>query len=239
MKLVTKTLSLSLVATMLTGCLGSTQNMTTPGANTQKGAFIGAMAGAVLAGVTARKSDRKRKMLQGMVLGAGAGAAIGYNMDVQAEKMARALETQVDNSANAQTNPNSDIIVSKRANFVQITFRDAMMFATNSAMPTPSAQSKVSRVASILNQYPQTIVQVVGHTDNRGGYAYNQTLSKNRANNVANTLRSSGIPNQVFARGCAYNKPVVPNSSPANMSLNRRVEIYLYPNQQAVSNQCQ
>jgi outer membrane protein OmpA-like peptidoglycan-associated protein len=51
-------------------------------------------------------------------------------------------------------------------------------------------------------------------------------------------IKSSGIPNQVFAKGCTYNKSLVPNTTPENMALNRRVEIYLYPNQQAVVDQC-
>ena len=51
-------------------------------------------------------------------------------------------------------------------------------------------------------------------------------------------IKGSGIPNKVFAKGCSYNKSLVPNTTAQNMALNRRVEIYLYPNQQAVVDQC-
>ena len=35
-----------------------------------------------------------------------------------------------------------------------------------------------SKINSVLQKYPNTLVQVVGHTDSRGTHAYNQTLSK-------------------------------------------------------------
>jgi outer membrane protein OmpA-like peptidoglycan-associated protein len=222
---------------LLTSCAGTTHNGGA-GQNTQQGAIIGAIAGAVIAGATSRKSDRKRKILQGALLGGVAGGTIGYSLDRQAAQMAQTLETNVDNSPDALKNPNSDIIVSKRDNYVQITFREAMMFATNSSTPTPSAASKVARVGSVLKNYPQTIVQVVGHTDNRGSYNYNMDLSNKRAYSVSDSVKYSGIPNQVFAKGCSYSRPIVPNSNQTNMALNRRVEIYLYPNQQFISDPC-
>jgi len=234
--------AVSVVAGLLAGCTPNSYNnpnLKVPaGENTKKGAIYGAIAGAVLGGITSGKSHRGKHILQGAVLGAGVGAGYGYSLDRQAAEMAKALETNVDNSPNAKLDPNKDIIVSKRANFVEITFRDEMMFATNSAVPTPSASAKIARVSGILRKYPQTIVQVVGHTDNRGGYSYNLNLSRQRASNVANTIKQCGIANQVFAKGCSYNKSIVPNTTPANMALNRRVEIYLYPNQQAVVDQC-
>jgi len=239
MKLIKNKLTISIILTgaLLSGCTSTSYNSPV-GAKTQQGAFLGAIAGAVIAGATARKGDRSRKMLQGALMGGVAGGAIGYNMDKQAAQMAQALGTNVDNSPNAQANMASDIIVSKRDNFVQLTFRDNMMFDTNSAYPTPEASSKIAQVGAVLRQYPQTVVQVVGHTDNRGSYAYNKTLSQNRAANVANTIRNSGISNSVSSAGCSFNKSIVPNTSAVNMGMNRRVEIYLYPNQQLVSNQC-
>jgi outer membrane protein OmpA-like peptidoglycan-associated protein len=242
MKKYKKLVVATVIAGLFAGCTPTSYNnpnLNVPaGENTKTGALYGAIAGAIIGGITSGKSHRGKHILQGAVLGAGVGAAYGYSLDRQAAEMAHALNTNVDNSPNAALNPNKDIIVSKRANYVQITFRDKMMFETNSAYPTPSASEKIARVGSILKKYPQTIVQVVGHTDNRGSYEYNLNLSQQRARNVANMIKSSGIPNQVFAKGCSYNKSLVPNTTPQNMALNRRVEIYLYPNQQAVVDQC-
>ena len=238
-------IAISLAGAIFTGCTAASYDdshgrpMDVPaGEKTKQGALYGAIAGAVLGGITSGHNNREKHILQGAVIGAAVGGAFGYSLDRQAAKMAKALNTNVDNSPNAQANPNKNIIVSKRDNYVQITFRDDMMFATDSAIPTPSASMLISRVSNILNQYPQTIVQVAGFTDNRGSYAHNLTLSKNRARNVANTLKQSGIPNRVYAKGCSYNKAIVPNTTPANMALNRRVELYLYPNSSVVIDPC-
>lgn len=228
-----KSLSIILVAALLGGCAGTVQN--TAGKNTAGGAAIGAAAGAVLGNILGKDT-------KGTVIGASAGAAIGgvigYNMDKQAAEVARALETQVDNSPNAEATSDEDIIVTKNERFVKITFRDKMMFPTNSAVLTSTANYKVNKLIGVLQNYPQTIIQVMGHTDNRGTHSYNLALSQKRAHGVANLIVDSGIKNPVFKRGCSYDKSVAPNSSTENMALNRRVEVFLYPNQEFVIDQC-
>jgi len=159
-------------------------------------------------------------------------------MDKQAAEIAKSLETQVNTSPNAEATSDKDIIVTKNDRFVKITFRDKMMFPTNSATLTSTAQYKVNKLIGVLQNYPQTIVQVVGHTDNRGGHAHNLTLSQKRARGVANLIINGGVRNPVYEKGCSFDKPIVPNTSSQNMDLNRRVEIFLYPNQEFVVNQC-
>jgi outer membrane protein OmpA-like peptidoglycan-associated protein len=90
----------------------------------------------------------------------------------------------------------------------------------------------------VLQQYPQTIVQVAGFTDNSGSYGYNQDLSERRAENVAYQFANAGASN-VSSLGCSYNAPVAPNTTASNKSLNRRVEVYLYPNTNVQINPCQ
>jgi outer membrane protein OmpA-like peptidoglycan-associated protein len=230
-----KTTTAALLATALfTGCAQMPQQ-TTVGDNTQKGVAIGAAAGAILGNIIGK--DTKGTVI-GATAGAALGGAIGYNMDKQAAEVAKSLETQVNTSPNAEATSDEDIIVTKTDRYVKITFRDKMMFPTNSAQPTSTARYKIQKLTSVLKNYPQTIIQVVGHTDNRGSFGYNQTLSKKRARTVANMLISSGIPNPIYEKGCSYAKPVVPNTTPENMALNRRVEIYLYPNREVIVDQC-
>ena len=233
------------LATLLVGCTPTSYNDTNgkpmdvpAGENTKKGALYGAIAGAILGGVTSGHNNREKHILQGAVIGAAVGGAYGYSLDRQAAQMAKALNTDVDNSPNALANPNKNIIVSKRQNYVLITFRDKMMFETDSAIPTPSATTLINQVSNVLREYPQTIIQVAGFTDNRGSYSHNLVLSKQRAKNVATMLKQSGIPNKVYAKGCSYNKAIVPNTTPQNMALNRRVELYLYPNSSVVVDPC-
>ena len=229
-----KTTSAIAAILLFSGCSQMPQNINV-GDKTKYGTAIGTAAGAILGNVMGKDT-------KGTVTGAGIGAVIGgvigYNMDKQAAEIARSLETVVDTSPNAEATSDEDIIVTKNSRFVKITFRDNMMFPTNSATLTSTARYKVSKLIGVLQNYPQTIVQVVGHTDNRGTHSHNLTLSQKRAREVANLIMGAGVKNPVYEKGCSFDKPVAPNTSSQNMDLNRRVEIFLYPNQEFVVNQC-
>jgi len=208
-----------LTVLMLGGCTGA-------GPNTEGGIAAGAATGAVLGGLLGGSG---RDMAIGAALGAAAGGAIGYNLDQQANDIARSLGTGVNNDPLAYLDPNRDLIVSNNGKYVKIMFRDRMMFPTGSSRLTSSASYKVGKVAQILQRYPQTILETAGHTDNRGGYNYNMGLSQDRARSVADRLYATGIQNHSYVTGCSYKNPLVANTTDRNMALNRRVEVYLYP----------
>ena len=227
-----------IAAAMISGCATGTGNQTID--NNQKaiiGTTLGALAGIAL-GNNIGGGSKSRNKVVGAVVGAAIGGAVGYSLDKQAKEVADSLNTNVNNNPNAVLDPNQDLIVSNTDNYVKIMFRDAMMFETNSATPTMSASSKISKVTSVLEKYPNTLVQVTGHTDSRGSHSYNKTLSDKRASNVGNIIYNSGVQNQIFSKGCSFDKPVAPNDSASNMGLNRRVEVYLYPNAESVIDTC-
>jgi outer membrane protein OmpA-like peptidoglycan-associated protein len=201
---------------------------------TKTGAATGAVAGALI-GYNTKGNNKGQRALIGGLLGAAVGGAIGYSMDQQANEVARALGTGVNNDPLAALDPRRDIIVSKHPNYVKIMFRDRMMFASGSSRLQPDARYKVQKIARLLERYPQTVVGVAGFTDNQGSYEYNQRLSKRRANTVANILSVNGRP---FTKGCSYNKAIAPNYDARNRALNRRVEVYLYANRNMMSDPC-
>ena len=200
---------------------------------TKTGAVLGAITGALI-GHNQGKHHTKNAIFGGVV-GALAGGAIGYSLDKQANEIAYALGTGVNNDPLAALDPNRNILVSKHNGYVKIMFRDKMMFATNSSTLQPSAKNKVQKVAQLLRRYPQTIVAVAGFTDNQGSFAYNQTLSSKRAKSVANFLAVNGYP---ATKGCSKSKPIAPNDTAANRALNRRVEVYLFANQNVMIDPC-
>ncbi len=200
---------------------------------TKTGAATGALAGAALAYNTGSR-DAKSAIIGGL-LGAALGGGIGYSMDQQANEVAKALGTGVNNDPLAALDPNNEIIVSKSSNYVKIMFRDRMMFASNSATLQSRAKAKVKKVGILLANYPQTVVGVAGFTDNDGSFEYNQKLSQKRANTVGNLLSVNGTP---LTKGCSYDKAIVANTSSKNKALNRRVEVYLYSNQNNMSDPC-
>lgn len=237
-----KLASLSLCAFLFTGCALQNSNQQTPDNNTglsktQTGALIGGLLGVVVGASTKGDNKAKRAVIGGAI-GAAVGSGIGYSMEQQAKDIAQELDTDVNNNPNAVVNPDNDLIVSNTQRYVKIMLRDEMVFKTNSSIPTQSAALKIGKISKVLRNYPNTVVQVLGFTDSRGSYEFNQKLSEQRASNVGNTLLNTGISNKIFSRGCSFNKPLVPNNSDANMSLNRRVEVYLYPNQESIIDGC-
>ncbi|SFV57500.1 Outer membrane lipoprotein omp16 precursor [hydrothermal vent metagenome] len=232
----TKSLIAATVATfMLAGCYnqpGLVQDNSYE--RTKTGAAAGALTGALL-GYNTKGHHKGQRALIGGLLGAALGGGIGYSLDQQANEIARALGTGVNNDPLAALDPNRTLIVSKTNNYVKIMFRDSMMFATDSARLQPSARYKVKKVERLLESYPQTVVGVAGFTDDRGDYEYNQRLSQKRANTVANLLSVNGRP---YVKGCSFYKAIVPNNSAKNRALNRRVEVYLYANQNYMTDPC-
>jgi len=234
MKLQKSILAASAAALLLAGCYKQPGLVEDGSYNrTTTGAVGGALAGSMLAYNTGSR-DAKSAIIGGL-LGAALGGAIGYSMDEQANEMARALGTGVNNDPLAALDPNKSIIVSKHSNYVKIMFRDRMMFATNSSTLQSSARSKVNKISQLLSKYPQTVVGVAGFTDNSGSYDYNQKLSQRRANSVATLLSRNGRP---LTKGCSYNKALVPNNSSKNKALNRRVEVYFYSDKNKMSDPC-
>jgi len=224
-----KVISIAVAALLFSGCSISNQSLVKDDSysRTQNGALIGAVAGAVL-GATTSKKHKFKDALIGAAAGAAVGGGVGYLLDKQANEIAEALGTGVNNDPLAALDPNNTIVVSKGDKYVKIMFRDSMMFPFNSDQLRPSAREKVAKVAALLKRYPKTIAQIAGFTDSVGSYEYNYKLSLRRAQSVANVIKSYGVRNRIYVKGCSYNKPLVPNKTEAQRALNRRVEIYLY-----------
>lgn len=85
--------------------------------------------------------------------------------------------------------------------------------------------TELRKVAEFLKNNKEVEVEISGHTDDTGTEAYNMELSKNRAKAVYDFLVESQInPQRLSYQGFGQNKPLVPNDSEKNRSLNRRIE---------------
>ncbi|MEH6740734.1 MAG: OmpA family protein, partial [Sulfitobacter sp.] len=106
-----------------------------------------------------------------------------------------------------------------------------ILFASGSSAVRPDLQRDLGAVASNLQAYPNSSIQVVGHTDSDGDAGYNQQLSESRANAVANVLINNGISgSRIIANGRGESQPVSSNLNPQGKAQNRRVEIIILPN---------
>ena len=188
--------------------------------NTQQGALIGALGGAAVGAIANRdESNRERNQaaLIGAALGAGVGAAVGDNLDRQAEELRRQLR--------------SDVGVSNNGRNLVVVLSQDLLFATNSTAVSGVSQRELGIVANSLNNYPDTTVNVIGHTDNVGSAAFNQDLSQRRAQAVASVLINGGVSSsRIRTLGAGLTQPVASNATPEGRQANRRVEIVITPN---------
>lgn len=152
----------------------------------------------------------------------------------QAKDVANSLGVKV---SKKDDNFNS-IVVSKESKRVRISIKDDMMFESGSTKPTQEAKLKLKKLCFVLKNYPNTVVQIVGHTDDRGSFSYNYRLSERRALSVSEILKESGVKNQIRNQGCSFVKPLVENRDKFSRGLNRRVEIYLYPSERYYQDGC-
>nr|WP_281842312.1 OmpA family protein [Sinisalibacter aestuarii] len=179
------------------------------------GAATGAVAGGLLGGVL---GGNVGTAAVGAVAGGIVGGVIGQELDKQAGE----LRTSFGDSRIGVVNTGSSLVV---------TMPQDILFATDSATLSGPLRSDLAVLARHLNKYPDSNVQVVGHTDNVGSAAYNLNLSRQRASAVAAELISGGVSSgRVTSIGRGEDQPVASNLTAEGRAQNRRVEIVIIPN---------
>lgn len=109
---------------------------------------------------------------------------------------------------------------------IAVTLDANVLFDKSSADLRPEAQQALADVAADIAARGTGEVVVVGHTDSDGSDASNRTLSEQRAASVVAALQPGAGSAVTFrAEGRGEAEPVVPNDSPENMQLNRRVTV--------------
>lgn len=103
-------------------------------------------------------------------------------------------------------------------------------FDTASTRFTVKGEAAARDLLNYLNQQGAERITIVGHTDERGGDAYNQGLSERRANAVRDWLKQQGFRGNVVARGEGESNPAqLDDPSRYDQEeiwqLNRRVEL--------------
>lgn len=190
-----------------------------PGGGTLLGAGAGAAAGAGIGLLTADSGDAvdmRQRALIGAGIGALAGGAVGYFLDQQEEELTQDLQ-----GTGAQ--------VAREGETLKVTMPD-VSFRTGSAEIDPGFYGPLNSVAATLKQYNQSYINIYGHTDSVGDEAFNQTLSKQRADSVAQYLIAQGVnPQRIITEGFGETRPVATNETPQGRAANRRVEISIIP----------
>lgn len=185
-----------------------------PNKNTQQGVLLGGALGAAIGAIASDNSGKGA--VAGAIIGAGAGGIYGSVLDKQA--------------ADLRNSVGNDVRITNTGDRLIVTLPQDILFATDSASLRPDLQRDIRAVASNLNAYPNSTVQVLGHTDNVGDAGYNQGLSERRAETVALLLINAGVrASRVRSIGRGESQPIASNLTPEGRQLNRRVEIVILP----------
>ncbi len=180
------------------------------------GAGIGAVGGYLVGDLVGGRRDRTERIV-GTGIGALAGGAVGAYMDRQEQELRR------------QT-AGSGVEIERRGDELVLTMPSGITFGFDRHDVQPQFRPTLDRIADILEDYPQTMIDIYGHTDSVGGDAYNQTLSENRAASVANYLSARGVRQERMATlGYGETQPIADNATDSGRAANRRVEIRIVP----------
>ena len=155
---------------------------------TQRGAGIGAVGGAIIGGVLGNNVGKGGNGALGAVLGGViggvAGGAIGNKMD----KQAREISTSIPGAK-----------VERVGEGIKLTLgENSVRFDTNKSTLTPTAKANLDKLIPVFNEYPDTDIQIYGHTDSAGADDYNKKLSAQRAAAVKSYLSGKGLSSSRF-----------------------------------------
>ncbi len=195
--------------------------------NTAKGSMLGAAGGAALGLLVGHFAGNKAVgAAVGTAVGAGTGAIIGRRMDKAAEAAAEVKNATVETVTDANN-----------LTAVKVTFDSGVLFASNKYNLNAEAKKNLEQFAQVLKEYNDADVAIFGHTDSTGSDAINDPLSLNRANSVAEYLKSLGVSAKQIknVEGFGSKEPVADNSTAAGRAQNRRVEVYMYASEAMIN----
>lgn len=201
--------SMSLALVLLAGCATKTQT----------GAVVGAAGGAAVGGaIGAATGSTAKGAIIGAVVGGAAGAVIGSQMDKQAKE----LEQNIKGAK-----------VERVGEGIQVTFASGLLYDFDSDVVRAEARTNLRELAASLEKYPGSNLLIVGHTDQLGGMAYNQSLSERRATAAATYLITQDVSGARLAtRGMGEAEPVALNETEAGRAQNRRVEVAIFASEE-------
>lgn len=118
--------------------------------------------------------------------------------------------------------------------YVELDMNGALLFDTGDAELKSDSYAFMDKIATILAKYPDSIIEIEGHTDNvpihNSKYESNRYLSTARATNVYEYLmeHASLTDANMKVAGYGESRPVASNDTPEGRAKNRRVVIKLY-----------
>ncbi len=185
---------------------------------TQKGVIIGTASGGVIGGVIGRASGNTGLgVIIGATVGGVTGGIIGNKMDKQAAEMKKNIP---------------DATVERVGEGIIIEFNSKILFGFDESNLSADAKTSLDKLVAILQKYPDTNIEIQGHTDNTGTADYNSSLSIRRAESVNNYLTAKNLStSRLTIKAFGETAPKYENNTPDGQMQNRRVEFLITANE--------
>ncbi|MEO7801518.1 MAG: OmpA family protein [Ginsengibacter sp.] len=183
----------------------------------QKGAAIGGAGGVVLGSIIGNATGNKTLgTIIGAAVGGTAGAVIGNKMD----KQAREIENDLPGAK-----------VERVGEGIVVEFNEKILFDFAQSSLGDASKANLDKLVNVLQKYPDTDIEIQGHTDTRGADDYNMGLSERRATTVADYLKQKGITTtRITTKGYGESAPKYSEVTTDSMAMNRRVEFLITAN---------
>lgn len=102
----------------------------------------------------------------------------------------------------------------------------ALDFAPGDHGLNSASRESLSQLVDLLNEHPDVVIQLGGHTDNRGSAKANLALSKRRVMAVVRYLVANGIDgDRLQPFGFGESRPIISNTTAEGRAQNRRIEM--------------
>ncbi len=190
---------------------------------TKKGAIIGTTGGAAMGSVIGKASGNT---VLGAIIGATVGGAVGVVVGKQMDKQAEEIKKNVPGAK-----------VTRVGEGIVIEFNEKILFDFNESVLKTKSEKSMRNFIAVLKNYPDTDIEIQGHTDNVGTSSYNQLLSEKRATTVRSYLNNNNIDSRrMNVKGFGEMYPKVENDTKNHRSQNRRVEFLISANENMKAN---
>lgn len=200
---------------MTSGCVTDPNTGDKKVSRTAIGAVGGAVAGLLVGGLLGGSTGR----IIGAGIGAGVGGFIGYRKDQQI----RELKEQTAGSG-------VDVTAADDGKSIMLNLPENVTFDSGRSALKPEFRGTLDGIADNLKKYPNSLIDVYGHTDTMESEANSQSLSDARARTVANYLTTRGVSAaRIRSQGFGETMPVASNETAEGRARNRRVEVKIVP----------
>lgn len=210
------TLNTKLLITTLAGSMALVGCATDPvtGQSTINKTALGTLAGATL-GAGVSKATGGERTGRDAAIGAALGAGVGYYMQRQEQQLKQQM-----------AGTGVEVALDPRTNDINLVMPSNITFDTDKTYIKPTFTNTLDKLAATMNEYGQTTVVIMGHTDSVGDAGYNQGLSERRAFSVASYLNNRGVSShRISTVGYGESQPIADNNTEYGKAQNRRVEI--------------